>query len=76
MYSGGWGVPEDGAEAAKWYRRAAEQGNALAQSNLGATYHNGEGVPQDYVLAHMWLNLAAQADTKRWLRPATWLPST
>ncbi len=22
-------------------------------------YENGEGVPQDYVQAHMWLNLAA-----------------
>ena len=22
-------------------------------------YDNGEGVPQDYVYAHMWLNLAA-----------------
>jgi TPR repeat protein len=25
---------------------------------LGLTYANGEGVPQDYVLAHMWFNLA------------------
>ena len=22
-------------------------------------YYNGEGVPQDYVQAHMWFNLAA-----------------
>ena len=33
-------------------------GNAEAQFNLGLKYANGEGVPQDYVLAHMWLNLA------------------
>jgi TPR repeat protein len=31
----------------------------LAQSNLGFAYRDGEGVPQDYVQAHMWLNLAA-----------------
>ena len=43
----------------KWYRRAAEQGNALAQNNLGLAYAKGNGVPQDYVLAHMWWNLAA-----------------
>jgi TPR repeat protein len=30
-----------------------------AQFNLGVMYENGEGVPQDYVKAHMWLNLAA-----------------
>jgi TPR repeat protein len=25
---------------------------------LGAAYANGEGVTQDHVLAHMWLNLS------------------
>jgi TPR repeat protein len=28
-------------------------------NNLGVSYHRGEGVPQDYVQAHMWSNLAA-----------------
>ena len=37
----------------------AEQGNALAQFNLGVNYTSGEGVPQDDVLAHKWFNLAA-----------------
>jgi hypothetical protein len=31
MYDNGEGVPEDDAEAVKWYRRAAEQGFAEAQ---------------------------------------------
>jgi hypothetical protein len=26
---------------------------------LGAMYHNGQGVPRDYVQAQMWLTLAA-----------------
>ena len=43
----------------KWFRLAAEQGYARAQYNLGFMYYNGEGVPQDYVQAHMWWNLAA-----------------
>jgi TPR repeat protein len=31
-------VTKDEAEAVNWYRRAAEQGNAYAQSNLGFMY--------------------------------------
>ena len=40
-------------------RLAAEQGFARAQNNLVVMYTNGEGVPQDNVEAHMWLNLSA-----------------
>ncbi len=50
---------QDYADAVKWYRLAAEQGDAAAQSKLGDMYANGEGVPQVFVKAHMWLNLAA-----------------
>ena len=46
MYENGRGVAEDHAEAAKWFRLAAEQGDAAAQYNLGVMYANGEGVPQ------------------------------
>ena len=42
-----------------WYRRSAEQGDAWGQANLGVMYDKGQGVPQDYVQAHMWYNLAA-----------------
>ena len=42
-----------------WYRKAAEQGNSVAQYNLGSRYFKGEGVPQDYVESHKWRNLAA-----------------
>ena len=41
MYARGNGVPEDDAEAARWYRHAAEQGHAAAQFLLGIMYHNG-----------------------------------
>ena len=58
-YRNGKGVPQDYAEAVKWYRLAAAQGNAGAQSNLGIMYDNGQGVPLDDVRAHMWFNLAA-----------------
>ena len=46
-YGKGNGVPKDYTEAVKWYRKAAEQGNATAQSNLGHRYYNGEGVAKD-----------------------------
>ena len=35
LYDEGKGVPQDYTEAAKWYRRAAEQGNKAARHNLG-----------------------------------------
>ena len=59
MYANGEGVPEDPREAVRWYRLAAEQGYATAQSQLGTMYANGEGVPEDLVLAYMWYNLSA-----------------
>ncbi len=60
MYDNGQGVPQDYAEAVKWYRMAAEQGDAKAQSNLGFMYDNGQGVPQDYAEAAKWFRLAAE----------------
>ena len=56
-------VPQDDAQAVAWYRKAADQGHAAAQFNLGAMYDNGRGVPQDYVEAHKWVNLAASRAT-------------
>ena len=58
-YVNGEGVPENDAEAARWFRRAAEQGNALAQGSLGIAYADGLGVLKDAVLAHIWLNIAS-----------------
>ena len=53
-------MPQDYAEAVKWYRLAAEQGDADAQDKLGVTYAGGEGVPQDYAEAVRWYRLAAE----------------
>lgn len=41
----------------------AAQGDASAQFNLGVIYAEGQGVPQDYVQAHKWINLAAAKGT-------------
>ena len=48
-------------EAARWYRRAAEQGVAFAQFNLGVRYVNGQGVARDPVQAYQWFSVAAQS---------------
>ena len=60
MYGTGNGVPQDFAEALRWYRLAAEQGDADAQFSLGAMYAAGNGVPQDYAEAARWCRLAAE----------------
>jgi TPR repeat protein len=60
MYDNGYGVPQDYAEAVRWYRLAAEQGYASAQFNLALMYRNGEGVPQDDAEAVRWYRLAAE----------------
>ena len=59
MYASGQGVPEDDAEAVRWYRLAAEQGGAKAQAALGAMYAQGQGVPEDAVSAYAWFSVAA-----------------
>ena len=46
-------------EAVKWWKLAAEQGDADAQYNLGHMYYKGQGFPQDYALAHMWFNICS-----------------
>ena len=60
MYYHGYGVSQDYTEAVKWYRKAAEQGNAAAQCNLGVMYYNGNGVSQDYAEAVKWYRKAAE----------------
>jgi hypothetical protein len=47
-------VPKDNAEAAKWYRLAAEQGHAHAQRRLTRLYALGMGVPKSYFRALAW----------------------
>ena len=47
------------AEAREEWLAAAEVGDSRAMLALGRLYAAGVGAPQDYVEAHMWLNLAA-----------------
>jgi S1-C subfamily serine protease len=53
-------VIQDTVEAAKWWRKAADHGNAKAQYDLGLCYYKGEGVTQDYAEAANWYRRAAE----------------
>jgi TPR repeat protein len=41
MYENGRGVAQDLSQAAAWYYKAAQQGNDVAQCNLGFMFENG-----------------------------------
>ena len=47
-------------EAVKWWKEAAEQGEAKAQGKLGYCYANGEGVGKDLTEAAKWYKKAAE----------------
>ena len=59
-YYGRNGKTQDYTEAVKWYRKAAEQGNADAQCNLGWMYSTGRGVTQSDEEAVKWYRKAAE----------------
>ncbi len=59
-YNGTNGKQKDYSEAVKWYRKAAEQGHASAQYNLGVCYEDGQGVPRDFSEAVKWYRKAAE----------------
>ena len=59
MYDHGQGVPQDITEAAKWYLKAAEGGNAKAQYRMGLFYATGTGVDKDVKEAEKWYKKAS-----------------
>jgi len=60
MYEIGNGpVPQDPAEAARYYRYAALAGEPYAQVYLGRLYEHGDGVPKDIEEAFRWYRKAA-----------------
>jgi len=62
MYRDGQGVPQNTDEALRIFQQLAERHHlAAAQHNLGAIYYLGKEVPKDFVLAYMWVSLAADA---------------
>ena len=52
-------MAKDFVQAAAWFRKAADQGFAGAQTLLGNCYFDGVGVPKDQALAVSWYRKAA-----------------
>ncbi|KAF9919510.1 hypothetical protein FBU30_010927 [Linnemannia zychae] len=50
---------QDFSAAMTWYRKAADQGHALAQNNIGDMYYYGQGVVRSYETALFWYQKAA-----------------
>jgi hypothetical protein len=59
MHERGQGVPKDDAQSVSWYRKAAEQGLAEAQFNLGMSYSKAIGILQNHKEAASWFRKAA-----------------
>ena len=53
-------MKKDADEAARWYLRAARQGNELAQFSLGGCYRAGRGVGQNLAEAASWFLKSAR----------------
>jgi TPR repeat protein len=62
LHDGLLGLEKDYAQAVSWFRKAADQGYAHAQCNLGRAYEEGNGVNQDYAEAIKWFRKAAEQD--------------
>ena len=60
MYFNGKGVKQDDGEAVRWIRKAADQGVADAEFNLGTIYEYGQGVQLEYAEAARWYRKAAE----------------
>ena len=56
-------MEEDQAAGMRWYRKAAEQGFAPAQYQLGNIYHYGNGVEEDKVEALHWYRRGCRTRT-------------
>ena len=59
-YRGAGGVAQNRQKGVQWMQRAAENGDAAAQYNLGLSYADGEGVEQDKAEAAKWYGKAAE----------------
>jgi TPR repeat protein len=61
MYLHGECTGKNPAEAAPWFRKAAEQGLPGSQMTLGMLYEQGLGVPKDENEAKRWYEKAERA---------------
>lgn len=63
-YLKGDGVTKNPAEAFKWFRMAAENGNPLSMMIVGGAYFKGEGVVKNFAESEKWLLKAGNLGQK------------
>ena len=63
MYEEGRGVPQNFAQALRWYEKAAAAGSAPAMTKLGIFYEKGLLVEKDYDEAMRWFEKARPSAT-------------
>ncbi len=69
--TGAHGLPEEPVLAAQWYRRAAEQGHAESQSDLGFMCLVGEGVERNLEEGLDWLRRATEPKPHKLSNPVS-----
>lgn len=55
----GAGVPQNYADAMRWFRAAADKGSSAGMVRLGQLYFDGKGVTKDYAEALKWHRASA-----------------
>ena len=75
-YARGLGVTKNEVEAVKWYRQAAGQNFAGAQSRLGNSYYYGHGVAKDEVEAVKWYRLSIANGSDSACNNLAWILAT
>lgn len=60
MYYNGLGTLKDTSEAAKWYEKAAEKGDAFSQAMLAMQYYSGQGILTNMEKAQYWAEKSAE----------------
>ena len=66
MFENGRGVAQDNSQAVRWYRKAADQGNAFAQVDLDRLKMNAQATPYP-------VTVNVQATPDRPTKPQGWL---
>ena len=62
MYNNGQGITKRNLGALRWYCKAADQGNVMAQCALSLMCAKGQGVPHSYKWALAWFRKAADQE--------------
>jgi TPR repeat protein len=73
LYERAFGVPQDYAEALKWFQQAAALGNGFAQGNIGDYYFFGIGRARSFPEALRWYRMAAEKDVPLGVNQIAWI---